>query len=142
MPTHFSSPIFADTPLIPHDATLLTILRTTHALIFGKTHTTQFAATTTGGPCANPLNLGHTPGGSSSGSAAAVAAGHVPLALGTQTGGSVVRPASFCGVWGFKPTWGTVGTEGVGRYSVSCDTVGWFSREVGDLGVLAGEVLE
>jgi Asp-tRNA(Asn)/Glu-tRNA(Gln) amidotransferase A subunit family amidase len=137
MPTRFNSSIFADTPTIPLDATAVKTLRSVGALVFGKTETTQFASTTTGGPCANPHNTAHTPGGSSSGSAAAVAAFHVPLAIGTQTGGSIVRPASFCGIWGFKPTWGTVSTEGMSRYSTTCDTVGYFARSIDDLDLIS-----
>lgn len=137
MPTHFNSPLFANAPTVQLDATAIKVLRSAGAVIFGKTETTQFASTTTGGPCANPHNVTHTPGGSSSGSAAAVADLHVPLALGTQTGGSVVRPASFCGIWGFKPTWGTVSTEGMCRYSTTCDTVGYFARSIDDLDLVA-----
>jgi Asp-tRNA(Asn)/Glu-tRNA(Gln) amidotransferase A subunit family amidase len=136
MPTRFFSPIFDASPIIALDSTSVKALRTAGALIFGKTHTTQFASTTNGGPCANPHDLGHTPGGSSSGSAAAVADHHVPLALGTQTGGSIVRPASFCGVWGMKPTWGTVSTEGMARYSTTCDTVGYFARTIDDINLI------
>src|SRR5439155_9312976 len=84
-------------------------------------------AHTTPPPTHNPRNLAHTPGGSSSGSAAAVAAGMIPFALGTQTGGSVLRPASFCGVTGFKPTYGLFSLEGVLPYSHSLDTLGFFS---------------
>lgn len=138
MPTRFNSPIFSPPhPTIPLDATSVSVLRASGALIFGKTETTQFASTTTGGPCRNPHNPAHTPGGSSSGSAAAVADFHVPLALGTQTGGSIIRPASFCGIWGLKPTFGTASTEGMSRYSPSCDTVGYLARSVEDLDLLA-----
>lgn len=137
MPTRFASPIFGNAPIIPLDATAVKVLRSAGALIFGKTETTQFASTTKGGPCTNPHNTAHTPGGSSSGSAAAVAAYHVPFALGTQTGGSIVRPASFCGVWGFKPTWGTASTEGMARYSTTCDTVGYFARTIEDIDLVA-----
>lgn len=137
MPTRFNSPLFANAPTIHLDATAIKVVRSAGALIFGKTETTQFASTTTGGPCANPHNAAHTPGGSSSGSAAAVADFHVPLALGTQTGGSVVRPASFCGIWGFKPTWGTASTEGMSRYSTTCDTVGYFARSIDELDLVA-----
>ncbi|KPI35569.1 Glutamyl-tRNA(Gln) amidotransferase subunit A [Cyphellophora attinorum] len=131
----FNAPI-----LTSQDATAVRLLREAGALIIGKTTTTQFASTTTGGPTVNPHSppgKAHTPGGSSSGSAAAVADGHVPLALGTQTGGSIVRPASFCGVYGYKPTWGMVSTEGMARYSTTCDTVGFFARSVEDLELVA-----
>ncbi|HET7011115.1 MAG TPA: amidase, partial [Anaerolineales bacterium] len=99
------------------------------ALVLGKTVTTEFAYFAPGAT-RNPRNLEHTPGGSSSGSAAAVAAGMAPLALGTQTIGSVIRPASFCGVVGFKPTYGRVSTHGVIPLSPSLDHVGWFARDV------------
>ena len=84
-------------------------------------------------PTRNPRNLNHTPGGSSSGSAAAVAAGMVPFALGTQTAGSVLRPASYCGVTGFKPTFGVVPLDGVLEYSKSVDTLGFFTPAVSDV---------
>jgi Asp-tRNA(Asn)/Glu-tRNA(Gln) amidotransferase A subunit family amidase len=89
----------------------------------------------------NPHGLRHTPGGSSSGSAAAVAAGFVPLALGTQTGGSVIRPGSFCGVFAFKSSWGRTETHGVHELGRSLDTVGWFARAAEDLEVLAPVLL-
>ena len=97
------------------------------AILLGKTHTAAFAHTTPA-PTRNPRNLRHTPGGSSSGSAAAVAADMAPFALGTQTGGSVLRPASFCGVTGFKPTYGLFSLEGVLPYSRSLDTLGFFTH--------------
>ena len=102
MPTRYNSNIFRGTTNSSVDAATVMTLRAAGALILGKTHSTEFAATTEGGPCVNPHNAGHTPGGSSSGSAAAVADFQVPVALGTQTGGSVVRPASYTGVYGFK----------------------------------------
>lgn len=108
-------------------------------LIAGKTVTAEFAMTAPG-PTGNPRRLDHTPGGSSSGSAAAVAAGMVPLALGTQTLSSVVRPAAYCGIVGFKPTYGRVDIGGVIANSPSLDTLGWFTAEVGDA-VLAAEML-
>jgi Asp-tRNA(Asn)/Glu-tRNA(Gln) amidotransferase A subunit family amidase len=110
------------------------MLKQAGATIVGKTTTTAFAALD---PTAtlNPRNLGHTPGGSSAGSAAAVAAGMVPLALGTQTGGSVIRPASFCGVAAIKPSYGLLPTVGVKCYSWTLDTVGLFAVSVEDLGV-------
>ena len=82
------------------------------------------------GPTANPHRVTHTPGGSSSGSAVAVATGMVDVAFGTQTAGSVIRPASFCGIFGFKPTFGSVTTAGVKPVAPSLDTVGWFARDV------------
>src|SRR5438094_607524 len=84
-------------------------------------------------PTRNPRDLTHTPGGSSSGSAAAVAAGMVPFALGTQTGGSVLRPASFCGVTGFKPTYGLLPMEGVFPFAKSLDTLGLFTHSAADM---------
>jgi Asp-tRNA(Asn)/Glu-tRNA(Gln) amidotransferase A subunit family amidase len=81
----------------------------------------------------NPYDLGHTPGGSSSGSAAAVADLHVPLAFGTQTAGSIIRPASFTGIYGVKPTYGVVSYEGAKSVSPTLDTIGWYGRSVRDL---------
>jgi len=98
-------------------------LRAAWALIFGKTETVEFAATGRPAPTCNPHDLARNPGGSSSGSAAAVADFHVPLALGTQTGGWMIRPASFCGVYAMKPTWNLVSREGVKTCSISLDTV-------------------
>ena len=94
------------------DADIIAELKDRGAILIGKTQTTAFAYMTPG-PTRNPRNVEHTPGGSSSGSAAAVAAGMVPLALGTQTKGSVLRPASYCGVTGFKPTFGAFSMKGV-----------------------------
>lgn len=100
-------------------------------IIFGKTITTEFAYFAPG-PTRNPHNLEHTPGGSSSGSAAAVAAGIVPFALGTQTIGSIIRPASYCGVFGYKPTYGRISTDGLIPLAPSVDTVGFFTRNAKD----------
>jgi hypothetical protein len=102
MPTRYNSDIYRGSIQRSIDASTVATLRAAGALILGKTRTTEFAAITVGGPCANPHNSSHTPGGSSSGSAAAVADFQVPISLGTQTGGSVVRPASYTGVYGFK----------------------------------------
>lgn len=110
-------------------ADIVTWLREAGAVIAGKTVTAQFANFTPG-PTRNPHNLAHTPGGSSSGSAAAVAAGVVPLGLGTQTVGSVIRPAAFCGVVGFKATHGRIAMGGVIAHSPSLDTLGIFTRDV------------
>ena len=121
------------------DATIVRRLRAEGAIIMGKTVTTEFA-TFAPGKTRNPRNLAHTPGGSSSGSAAAVAAGMVPLAIGTQTNGSVIRPASFCGTVGFKPTFGSISRHGVLRTSRALDQLGVFSRSVEDAALLA-EVL-
>jgi Asp-tRNA(Asn)/Glu-tRNA(Gln) amidotransferase A subunit family amidase len=120
------------------DAAAVTMLRAAGAVIIGKTETVEFAAW--GGrvaPTGNPRDTTRTPGGSSSGSAAAVADDMVPIALGTQTGGSVIRPASFCGVVGFKPTFGAVSTEGIKRYAATLDTLGWYARSVEDVALLA-----
>lgn len=122
-----------------HDAALVRRLRAAGALVMGKTVTTELA-TYAPGPTRNPHDPAHTPGGSSSGSAAAVAAGQVPVAVGTQTNGSVIRPASFCGVIGYKPTFGWIGRSGVLTQSPSFDQIGVFARSVADAALLA-EVL-
>jgi Asp-tRNA(Asn)/Glu-tRNA(Gln) amidotransferase A subunit family amidase len=116
------------------DATIVTRLRRAGAAIVGKTVTTEFAFFDPG-PTSNPHDLARTPGGSSSGSAAAVAAGVVPLAVGTQTAGSVVRPASFCGVAGYALPRGTVPYDGIAVLAASLDTVGLFAATVADLAV-------
>jgi Asp-tRNA(Asn)/Glu-tRNA(Gln) amidotransferase A subunit family amidase len=110
-------------------ASVVTALQEAGAVVLGKTVTTEFAGQAPGST-RNPRNLDHTPGGSSSGSAAAVAAGMTPLAVGTQTGGSVIRPAAFCGIVGFKPTIDQIPTNGVVTRSASLDTVGLFTRSV------------
>jgi Asp-tRNA(Asn)/Glu-tRNA(Gln) amidotransferase A subunit family amidase len=103
----------------------------------GKNETVELAAYEgKPAPTRNPHDLTRTPGGSSSGSAAAVADRHVPVSLGTQTGGSLIRPASFCGIFALKPTWGAVSREGVKFYSPSLDTVGWYARHLGDLSLI------
>ncbi|OIW33466.1 amidase [Coniochaeta ligniaria NRRL 30616] len=136
MPTQHNSPIYtADAPAL--DAGCVAVLRQAGALILGKTTTTQFAATVAGPPTTNPHDPARTPGGSSSGSGAAVGDFQVPLALGTQTGGSTIRPGSFNGVYAFKPTWGAVSREGLKIYSLVLDTLGLYARSVGDLEVLA-----
>jgi Asp-tRNA(Asn)/Glu-tRNA(Gln) amidotransferase A subunit family amidase len=114
------------------DAPVVMMLKQAGATIIGKTTTTAFAANDPT-PTVNPRNTGHTPGGSSSGSAAAVAAGMIPLALGTQTGGSVIRPASFCGVAAIKPSYRLLPTIGVKCFSWKLDTVGLFAAGVNDL---------
>ncbi len=121
------------------DAWVVGRLRAAGAIIIGKTVTTELAFMQPG-KTRNPHNPAHTPGGSSQGSAAAVAAGMVPLAVGTQTGGSVIRPAAFCGVTGFKPTFGRIPRTGILTQSPSLDTVGVFARSVEDAALLA-EVL-
>lgn len=112
------------------EAPVITRLKEGGALVVGKTVTAEFAFQAPG-ETRNPHNRNHTPGGSSSGSAAAVAAGLVPAALGTQTVGSVIRPAAFCGVIGFKPTYGRISTEGVIANAPSFDTVGVLAASVG-----------
>lgn len=110
------------------DASAVALLRRSGALCLGKTVTTEFAYFHPG-KTRNPFSESHTPGGSSMGSAAGVASGMVDVALGTQTAGSVIRPASFCGVYGFKPTFGSVSIAGVKLLAPSLDTVGWFTRD-------------
>ena len=130
-PTQMGSPIYSGWQ--PRaDAPVVMMLKQAGATIVGKTTTTAFASVD---PTAtlNPRNFAHTPGGSSSGSAAAVAAGMIPLALGTQTGGSVIRPASFCGVAAIKPSFRLLPTVGVKCYSWTLDTVGLFAAGVTDL---------
>lgn len=128
MPTTYGSPIYADfTP--SQDAWIVERIRHFGGVVFGKTVTTEFAWREPG-PTVNPWNRLHTPGGSSSGSAAAVGAGIVPLAVGTQTVGSVIRPAAFCGVVGYKPSHGKIPTTGVHPLAPSLDHVGFFARMV------------
>jgi len=117
------------------DAGVVSMLRAAGAVILGKTVTTECAYFTPG-KTRNPHNPEHTPGGSSSGSAAAVGAGMVPLALGSQTAGSVIRPAAFCGVYGFKPTHGLIPRHGILQLSRTLDHVGLFARSVDDLALL------
>ncbi|MFQ5850681.1 MAG: amidase [Candidatus Binatia bacterium] len=121
------------------EAACVTKLRAAGALILGKTVTTEFAYREPG-PTRNPHNLDHTPGGSSSGSAAAVAAGFCPVALGTQTIGSVIRPAAFCGIVGFKPSYGRISTAGLVLFSESADHVGLFSQDVAGMTLAASLV--
>jgi Asp-tRNA(Asn)/Glu-tRNA(Gln) amidotransferase A subunit family amidase len=131
MPTTNGSPVYRD--CVPAaDAWVVERLRNLGATIFGKTVSTEFAWRHPG-PTTNPWNAAHTPGGSSSGSAAAVASGIVPLALGTQTLGSVIRPAAFNGVVGFKPSYGAIPRIGVHPLSPSLDHVGFFARRVDDV---------
>jgi Asp-tRNA(Asn)/Glu-tRNA(Gln) amidotransferase A subunit family amidase len=134
--TQYGSPIY-EGRIGVSDAAIIAELRTRGAILMGKTHTTAFAYRTPA-PTRNPHNLQHTPGGSSSGSAAAVAAGMVPLALGTQTQGSVLRPASFCGITGFKPTYGLVSMEGVLPFAKTLDTLGFFTATAADMLALWG----
>ena len=117
------------------DAKVVSMLRAAGAVILGKTVTTECAYYSPG-KTRNPWNPEHTPGGSSSGSAAAVAAQMVPVALGSQTNGSVIRPAAFCGVYGFKPTHGLIPRTGILQLSRALDHVGLFSRTLEDLALL------
>src|SRR5919198_138519 len=134
MPTENGSVLHAGrTP--SRDAGVVASLRAAGAVIMGKTVTTEFA-TRAPGKTRNPHNPAHTPGGSSSGSAAAVAAGMVPLALGSQTTGSTIRPAAFCGVFGLKPTHGLIPRHGIFQLSRTLDHVGLFARTVDDLALL------
>lgn len=135
MPTACGSPIY-DGFRPATDAACVALLRQAGAVVLGKTETTEFAFSAPA-RTRNPLDLDRTPGGSSSGSAAAVADHMVPLALGTQTGGSVIRPASFCGVFAMKPSFHLVPREGVKPLAPSFDTVGWFGRCIADLALLA-----
>jgi Asp-tRNA(Asn)/Glu-tRNA(Gln) amidotransferase A subunit family amidase len=138
IPTANGTPI--DAGRVPStDAWIVTRLRAAGAIILGKTVTTE-CAYMFAGKTRNPHNPAHTPGGSSSGSAAAVAAGMVPLAIGTQTGGSVIRPASYCGVVGLKPSFGMIPRTGILPQSPFLDTVGVFATSVADAALLA-EVL-
>lgn len=121
------------------DAAVVTRLRAAGAIILGKTVTTELA-TYAPGKTRNPHDPQHTPGGSSSGSAAAVAAGMVPLAAGTQTNGSVIRPAAFCGVVGYKPTFGLIPRDGVLRQSPALDQIGVFARSAEDAALLAEQL--
>jgi Asp-tRNA(Asn)/Glu-tRNA(Gln) amidotransferase A subunit family amidase len=131
LPTAYGSPIHAG-HRPASDAALVTMLRRAGAALLGKSVTCEFAYMS---PSAtrNPFDVERTPGGSSSGSAAAVAAGYAPLAIGSQTGGSIIRPASFCGIAGFKPTFGLLPTAGMKCFSWSFDTVGLFAAGVRDV---------
>jgi Asp-tRNA(Asn)/Glu-tRNA(Gln) amidotransferase A subunit family amidase len=134
MPTAYGSPIYAGYQPA-WDAACVALLRAAGAIILGKTVTTEFAMFTPG-KTANPHHLAHTPGGSSSGSAAAVADNMVPLALGSQTAGSIIRPASFCGVVGYKPTHGQFAVAGIKALSQTLDTLGGMARSVADVALL------
>lgn len=133
-PTSYGSDIYKDRQPST-DCRVVEKLKEAGALIMGKTVTTEFAFMHPSNTC-NPRNTSYSPGGSSSGSAASVAAGHVPLSLGSQTNGSVIRPASFCGVYGFKPSAGIVSRHGVLETSATLDQVGVFGRNVADIALL------
>lgn len=136
LPTGMGSPAFAG-HRSDIDAACIARLRAAGGYVFGKTVTTEMAFMHPG-KTRNPWNAAHSPGGSSSGSAAAVAAGHVAGALGTQTNGSVVRPAAYCGVVGYKPTVGAIPFDGANVFSATLDTLGTFTRSVRDAALLAG----
>ena len=136
MPTEHNSRLFKGSQP-SQDAATVSMLRSAGAILIGKTETIEFAAHGRLPVTRNPHDFTRTPGGSSSGSAAAVADMMVPLTLGTQTGGSVIRPASFCGVFGFKPTWGSISAEGAKLFSVTLDTIGWYARSIDDIALLA-----
>jgi len=134
MPTEMGSPIYrGHRPKA--DAACVALLRRAGAIILGKTATCEFAGSAPPAT-SNPHNAGHTPGGSSSGSAAAVGDRMVAAALGTQTGGSILRPASFCGVFGYKPTYNTINKAGTWPAADSIDTIGWLARSVDDCALL------
>jgi Asp-tRNA(Asn)/Glu-tRNA(Gln) amidotransferase A subunit family amidase len=136
MPTAYGSPIYrGHRPAA--DASCVALARAAGAVVLGKTVTTEFA-TFTPGKTANPRNPAHTPGGSSSGSAAAVADGMAPLAFGTQTAGSVIRPGAYCGCVAFKPSFGLINRAGVKPLADSLDTVGVFARSIEDAAFFAG----
>ena len=131
MATEYGSPLYKGR-VGTEDAAIIRDLRGRGAILLGKTVTTAFAYRTPG-PTRNPRNLDHTPGGSSSGSAAAVAAGMVPFTVGEQTRGSMIRPASYCGVTGFKPTHDLLPMEGVMQISKSLDTLGLYTHAAADM---------
>lgn len=135
MPTAYGSPIYAGHQPCA-DAATVALCREAGAIALGKTVTTEFA-TFQAGPTRNPHNHAHTPGGSSSGSCAAVAAAMVPMAFGSQTAASIIRPAAYCGVVGYKPSFGAIARTGVKGLSDSLDTIGAIGREVEDVALLA-----
>ena len=138
MPTGYGSPIWEGWQ--PRaDAAAVAWTRAAGGVVIGKTVTTEFA-TRLPGPTTNPHNEAHTPGGSSSGSAAGVADGFFPVAFGTQTAGSIIRPAAFCGVVGFKPSFGTIARSGMKLMSESLDTIGGMARSVADCALFVGAV--
>lgn len=140
LPTEYGSPVYAGWQ--PRsDAAIVAMARKAGASVVGKTVTTEFAFFQPGATV-NPHDPAHTPGGSSSGSAAAVAAGMIPAALGTQTGGSVIRPAAFCGVAGYKPSFRLAPATGMKTFSWTLDTTGFFAASVDDVAFLAGAILE
>jgi amidase len=139
-PTSAGTPIYAD-HRPSEDATCVTRLRASGAFVFGKTVTTPLAYMDPS-RTRNPWNGAHSPGGSSSGSAAAVAAGHVLATIGTQTNGSIIRPAAYCGVVGYKPTVGVISVAGVHPFAPTFDTVGTFARTVADAARVASALTD
>ena len=139
MPTQFGSPIYRGYQPVD-DASCVSLLRDAGCVIMGKTETMEFAICHPA-RTHNPRNLAHTPGGSSSGSAAAVADFMCPLGLGTQTGASIIRPASYCGVVGFKASYGLINRAGIKSSSDSLDTAGFLTRTVGDAMLLASVLI-
>ncbi|MFM0077207.1 amidase [Paraburkholderia nemoris] len=139
MPTAFGAQL-SERRAEEFDAACVGMLRAAGAVPIGKTVTAEFAYKHPG-PTRNPHDLQRTPGGSSSGSAAAVAAGMVPVAIGTQTGGSIIRPAAFCGVTGFKPSFGVVPRDGMKVSCESLDVIGWYGTSVTDIGAIADVLL-
>jgi Asp-tRNA(Asn)/Glu-tRNA(Gln) amidotransferase A subunit family amidase len=138
MPSEYGSPIWrGHRPRA--DAACVAWARAAGGIVAGKTVTTEFAVRFPG-PTTHPLNPRHTPGGSSSGSAAGVAAGYFPLAFGTQTAGSIIRPAAFCGIVGYKPSFGMIPRLGMKLMSEALDTIGVMARSVGDCALFAGAV--
>jgi len=141
MPTGYGSPIYANyRPGL--DACVVASTRAAQGLLFGKAVSTEFASPVPSPKTRNPIDPSRTPGGSSSGSAAAVADFQVPLAIGTQTVASVIRPASYCGVYGYKPTWGDINYGGVKFSSPTLDTIGLFARTVDDLALFRSVLAE
>ncbi|KAH0548150.1 hypothetical protein GP486_008122 [Trichoglossum hirsutum] len=136
MPTEFGSPLYrGNRP--GFDSSTVSILRSAGALIFGKTTTSEFTWTNSGPNTTNPHDPNRTPGGSSAGSAAAVADFQVPLSLGTQTGGSVIRPASYTGIFAMKPTYNAISPEGQKTCTITIDSFGFFARSIEDLQLVA-----
>jgi amidase len=138
LPTEYNSPIYrGHRPRT--DAACVALTRHAGGIVLGKTVTTEFASRMPG-PTRNPHNVEHTPGGSSSGSAAAVADHMVPLAFGTQTGGSTIRPAAYCGIVGYKPSFGTINRAGLKALAESLDTIGVLARSIEDCALLVHAV--
>lgn len=139
MPTGYGSGLYeGHRPAV--DAEVVRQVRSAGAVVVGKTVTTEFAFFSPG-PTANPWDTAHTPGGSSSGSAAAVASGMVPLAFGSQTAGSLIRPASYCGVFALKPTHDAVSGAGVKAFAPSLDTMGWLANSAEDLELMRAALM-